>query len=75
MANDLRMIEERVRNVAAHEIVSLSEERIKKMTEGKDTGEIMRLLKEAFKYTGIGVSSQDWNAYEEMNEKIIQAMQ
>ncbi len=74
VVTDLRYVEERVRNVAAHEIVSLSEERIKRMTKGKDTGDIMGLIREAFKYTGIGVSPQDWDSYDVMNQKIKQAM-
>lgn len=69
----LRGIEESVRNTAAHEIVSLSEEKIKRLT-GYDTEEIMTMIKEAFKYTGIGVSAKHWASYEEMNERIIRAM-
>jgi len=67
--------EEKVRNPAAHEIVSMSEERIKKMTGGKGTEDIMGLLRNAFKYTGIGIRSEDWDSYERMNEKILQRMQ
>ncbi len=75
LAAELRKIEEKVRNPAAHEIVSMSEERIKKMTGGKDTEDIMGLLRNAFKYTGIGIRSEDWDSYERMNEKILQRMQ
>jgi len=73
LIESLRGVEEAVRNTAAHEIVSLSEEKIKKLT-GYDTEGIMKLIKEAFKYTGIGVSSEFWHSYEEMNERIIKAM-
>ena len=70
----LRRVEEKVRHPAAHEIVSLSEEKIKSLTGGYDTNEIMGFLREAFKYTGIGVSPKDWDSYKMMNEKIRQAM-
>lgn len=66
----LRNVEESVRNTAAHEIVSLSELKIKKLT-GYDTEEIMTMIREAFKYTGIGVNAKAWNSYEDMNERII----
>ncbi len=70
----LRSVEEGVRNTAAHEIVSLSEEKIRKMT-GYDTEEIMQMIKEAFKYTGIGVNVGAWNSYEEMNRRIVSVIQ
>ena len=73
LAENLRSVEEKARNRAAHEIVSLSDETIKNMT-GFDTENIMKMLKSAFKYTDIGVSSKYWDSYEDMNEKIIAAM-
>lgn len=73
LIESLRGVEEAVRNTAAHEIVSLSEDKIKKLT-GYDTEGIMQMIKEAFKYTGIGVSPIHWQSYEEMNERIIKAM-
>ena len=71
LTGSLRNIEANVRNKAAHEIISLSEERIKKLTGGKDSEEILKMLKEALKYTGIGISAEDWNSYDLMNEKIL----
>ena len=70
----LRHVEESVRNTAAHEIVSLSEDKIRKLTGGFDTEKIFQMIKDAFKYTGIGVSPNDWHSYEAMNERIIQQM-
>jgi len=69
----LRGIEENVRNMAAHEIVSLSDEKIKGLT-GFSTLEIIQMIKEIFKYTGIGVKADDWRSYEAMNESIAECI-
>lgn len=74
LIEDLRRVEESVRNTAAHEIVSLSEDKIRKLTGGFDTEKIFQMIKNAFKYTGIGVSSSDWHSYEVMNERIVELM-
>ena len=74
LIEDLRRVEESVRNTAAHEIVSLSEDKIRKLTGGFDTEKIFQMIKNAFKYTGIGVSPNDWHSYEVMNERIVELM-
>lgn len=60
---------ERLRNVTAHEIVSVSDEWLKKET-GHNAKQIMDLIK---KLMGIIFSRSDevWNSYEEMNDFII----
>lgn len=73
LADNLRNIEKNVRNLAAHEIVSLSDEAIKNMT-GFNSEDIMKMLKTAFKYTGIGVTQAHWDSYETMNDAIVAAM-
>lgn len=70
-AENLRRVEEKVRNPAAHEVISLDEEKIVKMTEGYGSEDIMDMVKEIFKYTGINAGAKDWLSYETMNERII----
>lgn len=66
---ELVAIEKQVRNVAAHEIVSVTEQWILKRT-GKNIGEIVTLLKYLMGMAGVKVSEQDWNSYEQLNERI-----
>ena len=66
----LRKVESRVRNLAAHEMVSLNESEIKKRT-GISTVDIMKDIKELFKYSGIEIQDNDWKSYDHMNKTII----
>ena len=67
---NLRAVESKVRNIAAHEVVSVTEKMIKDRT-GYTPDQIMGLIKESFKYTNLNISKDYWNAYDEMNEYII----
>ena len=69
----LREIEAKVRNKAAHEMISLTEKTIMN-TIGCSSEEIMELIKTVFKYTDINVASRDWQSYEQMNGRIIEAI-
>ena len=73
LAKNLRDIERNVRNRAAHEIVSLSDNAIKNMT-GFAVEEIMKMIKDAFRFTGMGIPQKHWDSYDTMNEAIIAAM-
>ena len=70
LAKDLTNVEGRIRNMAAHEIVSITEDTIVERTEltGK---QIMEKIKEMFNFTGIKIKSNDWNSYNDMNDQII----
>lgn len=70
LTKDLTNVEGRIRNMAAHEIVSITEDTIVERTEltGK---QIMDKIKEMFSYTGIKIKSNDWNSYNAMNDQII----
>lgn len=74
LAQDLTNVEGRIRNMAAHEIVSITEDTIVERTEltGK---QIMDKIKEMFHYTGIKIKSSDWNSYNDMNEQIISRLE
>lgn len=71
LIKDIRHVEEKIRNIAAHEIVSITEEVIKSRT-GFTSKKIMDMIKELFTYTGITVCKEYWNSYDEMNKKILQ---
>ncbi|MBO6179609.1 MAG: hypothetical protein J6O04_10570 [Selenomonadaceae bacterium] len=73
LASKIRIVEEKVRNRAAHEIVSLSDKAIKNML-GFSVEDIMTSVKKAFKYTGLGITQKHWDSYDTMNQKILAAM-
>lgn len=70
LTEDLIFVEQQIRNLAAHEIVSITEDTIIKRT-GFTAQQIMNRIKEIFTYTGIRVKNSDWDAYNAMNKEII----
>lgn len=70
---ELRKVEASVRNMAAHNMISVSDEWIKKKTS-YTSNEIVFLIREAFSYTSHDISESDWNSYNDMNEDIIKAI-
>ena len=73
-ANDLIEVEQKVRNVAAHEIVSVTEEWILKRI-GKRPDDIMNIIQYLCSKAGIGSKKEDWNSYDDMNQKIIHELE
>ena len=73
LVNDVRSVEKNIRNLAAHEIVSVTEETILALT-GFGSEKIMAMIKELFHYTGISVRKEYWNSYDEMNAEILKRM-
>ena len=71
--NAITKIEGQVRNVAAHEIVSVTEEWIQKKT-GKTVGEIFEIIKYLVGMAGIKANEEAWNSYDRMNALIIQKL-
>lgn len=71
IVDDLRNIEIDIRNIAAHEIVSINreviEERIKTSPE-----KIMELIRQLFTYTDINVKKEYWDSYDDMNNIILE---
>lgn len=65
----LRTIERDVRNLAAHQIVAVTKEWIKRKT-GYEPEEIMKMIKNAVEYAGICVRKEDWKSYDTMNDYI-----
>lgn len=70
LVDKIRNVEEKVRNIAAHQIVSISDEGIEKLT-GMTTLAIVNSLKELFTYAGFNIKKEYWNAYDDMNSFII----
>lgn len=66
-------MESKVRNLAAHEIVSVTPEMIHRLT-GYTPERIMRFVKNAFAYAGINVKTEYWNSYDDMNKMIMDSM-
>lgn len=71
LVDEVRSVEENIRNLAAHEIVSVTDETIQKRTGFTAQG-IMNRIKQLFAYTGIQIRSEFWNSYDDMNAKILE---
>ena len=67
--DDFRAIEEKIRNMAAHEIVSITDEIIHKTT-GYSSKQIIKLIKKAFHHIGYNYPEGYWDSYNNMNELI-----
>lgn len=65
----LREVEKNVRNIAAHEIVSVNDDMIRRKT-GVDSREIMEILKKVIIKSGFNVKKESWSSYEDMNQII-----
>ena len=62
-------VEQKVRNMAAHQIVSVIEQWFKENT-GKTPKDIMQNIQYLIVQAGIGVKKEDWNTYDNMNSLI-----
>lgn len=69
LSNDIRKVERNIRNLAAHEIVVITDSDIKHKT-GFYGRQIMNLIKELFNYAGPELDPQAWNSYDRMNDLI-----
>jgi len=77
--DDLTYIEGKVRNVAAHEIVSVTNEWIQERTKrgsnaGKKADEIFEILKYLMEEAGINASKEHWQSYDKINETIVREL-
>lgn len=79
--NDMADIERNVRNIAAHEIVSVTDEWIQERTkcENNRTGwtaqQIFDILKYLLEESGIRTKKEFWQSYDRINEMIVQELQ
>ena len=72
-AQELVEIETKVRNTAAHNIVSVTPEWIKERT-GKSIADIFWLLKYICEEVKINTRKENWNSYNLMNDKIMEEL-
>lgn len=75
LVNNIRTIEGKVRNDAAHELISVTDKTIRKKTEGYSAKQIMDMIRKLFSYTGIRIKKEYWNSYDDMNAFIINTME
>ena len=73
LTNDVRDIERNVRNIAAHQMASITPDVIQART-GFSADQIMTKIKALFNYTAIKVTKDDWKSYGKLNEEIIRRM-
>ena len=73
LAENLRLVESKIRNMAAHEIVSITDEKIKEET-GFTGAQIMDKIIEIFIFTGIKIPADAWHSYDKINQAILKAM-
>lgn len=71
--DNIRNVESNIRNLAAHQIISVTEKSIKKKT-GFSPEIIMDMIKNLFSYTGIPIKEEYWNSYDEMNQQILKCI-
>lgn len=70
LVNEIGKAEEKIRNLAAHEIVSVNDEMIRQYTE-LNSQDIMNRIKQLFHYTNIPVRQEYWKSYDAMNDMIL----
>ena len=74
VVGELRGVEANIRNLAAHELESFTEQKILDMT-GQSAKSIMQDIKALFVYAGYKIPKDAWNSYKEMNNLIIDCIQ
>ena len=73
LVKKIRRIEEKIRNIVAHDIFCVTDDSVKKRT-GYYISEILSFLMESFKYTNFNISKDNWNSYDIMNDYIIKVI-
>lgn len=74
LVTDVREVEAKIRNLAAHEIVSVTDNSIEELT-GFSGEAIMKKIKKLFHYTDMNIKEEYWNSYDDMNRKILNKIQ
>ena len=73
---EIREIESKIRNIAAHEIVSITEDNLSKIFgRSISMNQIFKILKSLIIAAGVRVREEDWNSYDKMNvfiEKVLE---
>lgn len=72
--NEMVAIESTARNMAAHEIVSVTDEWFQKKT-GKTAKDIFKIIKYLITKAGINAGNEEWKSYNKMNAMIESCLQ
>lgn len=72
-ARELRDVERKGRNKAAHQIVSIDDKFLKVQT-GYRSDEILNQITDFVHQIKLGIKKEHWNSYEIMNDKIIKSL-
>ena len=70
IVESLRGVERNIRNLTAHEIISVTDDFISKKT-GLTSKKIVDNIKKALSHSGVKIKTDDYKSYEFMNEDII----
>ena len=76
LADDLRQVEEKLRNPAAHTMKPITQDVVKRWTK-HTTGEILQMLKDCIKFAGMKRMDYGkiWDSYDDMNEEICRVLE
>jgi len=72
--DEIISIEKNIRNLAAHQIVSVTEQSVIDKT-GKSSQDIMNIIKYLIVQAGVGARKDDWDTYDKLNQMIITALE
>ena len=67
---NLRSVESELRNLAAHQMISVTDISIRKET-GFTGEQIMEMIKKSFIYAGMNIKKECWDSYDQMNEVLL----
>lgn len=73
LSRALREVESKIRNMAAHEIVAVTDRDIEHKT-GYTGEKIMEMIRQLFDYAGSKLDPRVWKSYDRMNAEIIKAI-
>lgn len=73
LVDNLRNVELNIRNLAAHEIVSIDNDVIVQRT-GYTVKQLVLMLRQLFAYANINIKNELWDSYKDMNAFIIQSI-
>ncbi len=74
LMQELRKVEENLRNSASHTMISVTERTIS-IESGFTAEQIMKKLRDCFKYAGINIKTDQWKDYDKMNDIIIEQIE
>lgn len=72
--DDIVNVEQNIRNLAAHQIVSVTDKWFVDKS-GKSSEEIMNIIRYLLVQAGVGAKKEDWNTYDVMNDKIVRYLE